>query len=224
MMTDQEILLIGMMTEGIHTPFLSDRDLALENAHYVGTRPGSWARTSGPSPAASSTGARSRCSPRRSSCCAGSHGGLLKAIADGTFGNTSRPPTAAAASTAWSCGPEGYFNPASEILEDASAGRARDGMTAQPASGPTATPPAMAGCRSRSRCRCRSVPRTRRRSPKARPCSSRPRWGSTRRWWCTPRGWARIHVLHRVRPGLPAGRPVRGQDRQREFELSRRPR
>src|ERR1700722_16159755 len=35
MMTEQEILLIGMMTEGIHTPFLSDRDLALENAHYV---------------------------------------------------------------------------------------------------------------------------------------------------------------------------------------------
>ena len=34
-MTDQSILLIGMMTEGIHTPFLSDRDLALENARYV---------------------------------------------------------------------------------------------------------------------------------------------------------------------------------------------
>ena len=32
-MTDQSILLIGMMTEGIHTPFLSDRDLALENVH-----------------------------------------------------------------------------------------------------------------------------------------------------------------------------------------------
>src|SRR6202007_2384691 len=34
-MTDQSILLIGMMTEGIHTPFLSDRDLALENVRYV---------------------------------------------------------------------------------------------------------------------------------------------------------------------------------------------
>ncbi|MGH2806393.1 MAG: lysine 5,6-aminomutase subunit alpha TIM-barrel domain-containing protein, partial [Actinomycetota bacterium] len=29
------IILLGMMTEGIHTPFLSDRDLALENARYV---------------------------------------------------------------------------------------------------------------------------------------------------------------------------------------------
>jgi beta-lysine 5,6-aminomutase alpha subunit len=34
-LTGQDIILLGMMTEGIHTPFLSDRDLALENANYV---------------------------------------------------------------------------------------------------------------------------------------------------------------------------------------------
>ena len=34
-MTGQDIILLGMMTEGIHTPFLSDRDLALENARYI---------------------------------------------------------------------------------------------------------------------------------------------------------------------------------------------
>jgi len=34
-LTGQDIILLGMMTEGIHTPFLSDRDLALENATYV---------------------------------------------------------------------------------------------------------------------------------------------------------------------------------------------
>ena len=34
-LTGQDIMLLGMMTEGIHTPFLSDRDLALENARYV---------------------------------------------------------------------------------------------------------------------------------------------------------------------------------------------
>ena len=34
-LTGQDIILLGMMTEGIHTPFLSDRDLALENADYV---------------------------------------------------------------------------------------------------------------------------------------------------------------------------------------------
>ncbi len=34
-MTGQGILLVGMMTEGVLTPFLSDRDLALENVRYV---------------------------------------------------------------------------------------------------------------------------------------------------------------------------------------------
>lgn len=34
-MTKQTIHLCGMMTEGIHTPFLGDRALALENARYV---------------------------------------------------------------------------------------------------------------------------------------------------------------------------------------------
>ncbi len=34
-LTGQEILLIGMMTEGIHTPWLSDRDLAIESARYM---------------------------------------------------------------------------------------------------------------------------------------------------------------------------------------------
>jgi beta-lysine 5,6-aminomutase alpha subunit len=34
-LTGQEILLIGMMTEGIHTPWLADRDLAVENARYM---------------------------------------------------------------------------------------------------------------------------------------------------------------------------------------------
>jgi beta-lysine 5,6-aminomutase alpha subunit len=33
--TGQDIILLGMMTEGIHTPWLADRDLALENAHYI---------------------------------------------------------------------------------------------------------------------------------------------------------------------------------------------
>jgi beta-lysine 5,6-aminomutase alpha subunit len=34
-LTQQEILLIGMMTEGVHTPWLADRDLAVENAKYM---------------------------------------------------------------------------------------------------------------------------------------------------------------------------------------------
>lgn len=34
-LTDQRIHLLGMMTEAIHTPFLSDRALAIENAQYI---------------------------------------------------------------------------------------------------------------------------------------------------------------------------------------------
>lgn len=34
-LTGQDIILLGMLTEGVHTPFLSDRDLALNNARYV---------------------------------------------------------------------------------------------------------------------------------------------------------------------------------------------
>ncbi len=34
-MTGQGIQLLGMLTEAIHTPYLSDRALALENADYV---------------------------------------------------------------------------------------------------------------------------------------------------------------------------------------------
>ncbi|MCL2361576.1 MAG: lysine 5,6-aminomutase subunit alpha [Defluviitaleaceae bacterium] len=34
-MTDQKIHLLGMLTEAIHTPFMSDRALAIENAQYI---------------------------------------------------------------------------------------------------------------------------------------------------------------------------------------------
>ncbi|XMB68088.1 lysine 5,6-aminomutase subunit alpha [Mycoplasmatota bacterium zrk1] len=34
-LTNQKIHLLGMMTEAIHTPFLSDRALAIENANYI---------------------------------------------------------------------------------------------------------------------------------------------------------------------------------------------
>lgn len=36
-MTNQKIHLLGMMTEAIHTPFMSDRALAIENANYIFT-------------------------------------------------------------------------------------------------------------------------------------------------------------------------------------------
>jgi beta-lysine 5,6-aminomutase alpha subunit len=33
--TDQRIHLLGMLTEAVHTPFMSDRYLAIENANYI---------------------------------------------------------------------------------------------------------------------------------------------------------------------------------------------
>jgi len=33
--TEQKVHLLGMLTEAIHTPFLSDRALAIESAHYI---------------------------------------------------------------------------------------------------------------------------------------------------------------------------------------------
>jgi beta-lysine 5,6-aminomutase alpha subunit len=35
--THQRIQLLGMLTEAIHTPFMSDRALAIENARYIAT-------------------------------------------------------------------------------------------------------------------------------------------------------------------------------------------
>ena len=34
-LTGQKIHLLGMLTEAIHTPFMSDRALSIENAQYI---------------------------------------------------------------------------------------------------------------------------------------------------------------------------------------------
>jgi beta-lysine 5,6-aminomutase alpha subunit len=118
MMTEQEILLIGMMTEGIHTPFLSDRDLALENAHYVRSAAGRLGESFRPEPGgfidrrANQVLAESVELLRR--ICAD---GLLTAIADGTFGITKRPADGGRGLDGVILKADGYFNPASEILE-----------------------------------------------------------------------------------------------------------
>jgi hypothetical protein len=66
--TGQEILLLGMLTEAVVTPWLSDRDLALQNVRYVFNAAGSLPRTSCRATTASSNSGRTRCSPRRSTC------------------------------------------------------------------------------------------------------------------------------------------------------------
>jgi beta-lysine 5,6-aminomutase alpha subunit len=121
-LTQQEILLVGMMTEGIVTPFLSDRDLALENVRYVRN---------------ACAGLAEDFVPRRDGFVAErarqvlgeavdlleriADEGLFEAIADGTFGVTRRPELGGRGLDGVVAHADGYYNPASEILEEASA-------------------------------------------------------------------------------------------------------
>ncbi len=118
MMTEQEILLIGMMTEGIHTPFLSDRDLALENAHYVRLAAGRLGESFRPEPGGFIDKRAHQVLDEsvdllRRIC----DDGLLNAIAQGTFGITKRPADGGRGLEGVITKADGYFNPAGEILD-----------------------------------------------------------------------------------------------------------
>src|SRR5579871_3186643 len=117
-MTDQSILLIGMMTEGIHTPFLSDRDLALENVRYVRRAAGRLGASFRPEPDGF-VAQRARQVLGESVDLLRKIGsqGLLNAIADGTFGVTRRPADGGRGLDGVVERADGYFNPASEFLE-----------------------------------------------------------------------------------------------------------
>ena len=133
MMTGQSILLIGMMTEGIHTPFLSDRDLALENVRYVRDAAGRLGDSFRPAPGGFIE-QRATAVLGEAVELLGKIGdeGLLPAIAGGTFGITRRPPDGGRGLDGVIRQADGYFNPATEILEadgppEASPGKASPG-------------------------------------------------------------------------------------------------
>lgn len=117
-LTRQNILLVGMMTEAVVTPFLSDRDLALQNVRYVMNAAGSLEEDFRPAPGGAIT--------RRADVVLreavdlleriGEHG-LLDAIAAGTFGGMRRPVDGGRGRDGVAeCAP-GYRNPAVELLE-----------------------------------------------------------------------------------------------------------
>jgi beta-lysine 5,6-aminomutase alpha subunit len=118
MMTGQSILLIGMMTEGIHTPFLSDRDLALENVRYVRDAAGRLGDSFRPAPGGFIEQRATEVLGEAVELL-GKIGdeGLLTAIAGGTFGITRRPPDGGRGLDGVIRQADGYFNPATEILE-----------------------------------------------------------------------------------------------------------
>jgi beta-lysine 5,6-aminomutase alpha subunit len=116
-LTGQSILLVGMMTEAVVTPFLSDRDLALDNVRYVLNAAGSLREDFRPAPDGLIV--------KRAHQVLGEavdllerivDDGLLNAIADGTFGLMKRPPTGGKGADGVIEKATGYRNPAVEEL------------------------------------------------------------------------------------------------------------
>ncbi|GIF47832.1 beta-lysine 5,6-aminomutase alpha subunit /D-lysine 5,6-aminomutase alpha subunit [Asanoa ferruginea] len=117
-MTGQGILLVGMMTEAVVTPWLSDRDIALQNVRYVLNAAGGLHEDFVPAPGgfiqqranqvlASAVGLLEKISGDS----------LLTAIAEGTFGIMKRPPDRGKGLSGVARHADGYFNPATELLE-----------------------------------------------------------------------------------------------------------
>lgn len=124
-MTGQSILLVGMMTEAVVTPWLSDRDLALQNVRYVMDAAGGLTEDFHPP--------RGGLIQTRARQVLGEAVGLLEeiladtdspagppllaAIADGTFGAMKRPPTKGKGLDGVVPKADGYDNPAVTLLE-----------------------------------------------------------------------------------------------------------
>jgi hypothetical protein len=120
-MTGQSILLIGMMTEGIHTPFLSDRDLALENVRYVRRAAGRLGASFRPEPDGFvAQRARQVLGEAIDLLQTIGSQGLLTAIGEGTFGVTRRPADGGRGLDGVVKQADGYYNPATELLQEAS--------------------------------------------------------------------------------------------------------
>ncbi|HEV7826583.1 MAG TPA: lysine 5,6-aminomutase subunit alpha [Mycobacteriales bacterium] len=116
-LTGQDILLVGMMTEAVVTPWLSDRDLALRNVRYVTGACGGLAEDFRPPPDGFiATRAREVLDRAVALLRAIADDGLLDAIADGTFGVTRRPPDGGRGLSGVIRRAEGYLNPAEELL------------------------------------------------------------------------------------------------------------
>ncbi|MEP9383551.1 lysine 5,6-aminomutase subunit alpha [Nocardioides sp. KR10-350] len=120
-LTGQGILLVGMMTEAVVTPWLSDRDLALQNVRYVLDAAGRLHEDFHPVPDGFiATRARQVLDEaidllRR---IAEEPHGLLDAIADGTFGLMKRPADAGKGLDGVAGRSPSYVNPAIDLLEE----------------------------------------------------------------------------------------------------------
>jgi beta-lysine 5,6-aminomutase alpha subunit len=106
------------MTEGIVTPFLADRDLALENVRYV--RDACAGLTEDFVPARDgfiAQRARQVLAEAVELLERIADEGLFEAIADGTFGVTRRPADGGRGLDGVVVRADGYYNPAAEMLD-----------------------------------------------------------------------------------------------------------
>jgi beta-lysine 5,6-aminomutase alpha subunit len=125
-LTGQSILLVGMMTEAVVTPWLSDRDLALQNVRYVMNAAGRLAEDFHPAPdgfivqRARQVLAESIDLLERIASDSDSAGDppLLAAIGDGTFGLMKRPADGGRGLDGVVRKADDYLNPASDLLEE----------------------------------------------------------------------------------------------------------
>jgi len=119
-LTGQGILLVGMMTEAVVTPFLSDRDLALANVRYVLNAVGDLREDFRPAPDGFIVKRAHQVLGEAVDLLERIVGdGLLRAIAEGTFGLMKRPPEGGKGADGVVEKADGYRNPASELLAEA---------------------------------------------------------------------------------------------------------
>jgi beta-lysine 5,6-aminomutase alpha subunit len=117
-LTGQGILLVGMMTEAVVTPWLSDRDLALQNVRYVlDACSGLVEDFHPPADGFIATRARTVLAEAVDLLERIADDGLLDAIADGTFGLMRRPADAGKGLDGVARRADGYVNPAVDLLE-----------------------------------------------------------------------------------------------------------
>jgi len=117
-LTGQGILLVGMMTEAVVTPWLSDRDLALQNVRYVLNAAGGLHEDFRPQPDGFiASRARQVLAESIDLLEAIVDDTLLNAIADGTFGLMKRPADGGRGLDGVAKKAADYYNPASEMLE-----------------------------------------------------------------------------------------------------------
>ncbi|MCF8001319.1 MAG: lysine 5,6-aminomutase subunit alpha [Halanaerobiales bacterium] len=117
--TDQSIQLLGMLTEAIHTPFLQDRALSIENAKHVFNS----ARTLSDEITFKSDGKIQKRADQVLEETAEileeiSNKGLMKALSEGIFGDIKRPMSGGKGSDGVVTKSSEYFNPFIDVFKE----------------------------------------------------------------------------------------------------------